>query len=93
MRERKEREAKQEIRRQARTLPQVSLGQGCQMRGKAENMDGGMGFYSTGLTNQTLTDVNPIRFEIGPEFEVRIECHSYYYTGSPFQVAVGSFSE
>ena len=30
------------------TLPQVKLGQGCQMRGTVENMDGGVGFHSTG---------------------------------------------
>ena len=41
-------EAKQELRRQARTIPQVSLGQGRCMRGTGENMDGGVGFHSTG---------------------------------------------
>ena len=28
--------------------PQVQLGQGCQMRGSGEKMNGGVGFYSIG---------------------------------------------
>ena len=47
-REIEEKEVKQQLRRQARTLPQVQLSQGCQMRGTGEIMDGGMGFYSSG---------------------------------------------
>ena len=43
-----EREDRQEVRNQVRTLPQVQLGQGCGMRGAGENMDGGVGFHSTG---------------------------------------------
>ena len=43
-----EREYRQELRRQARTLPQVQLGQGCRLRGRGENMDVGVGFHSTG---------------------------------------------
>ena len=43
----KEREAKQELRRRARTLPQVYLGQGCWVRETGENMGSGMGFHST----------------------------------------------
>ena len=43
-----ERQAQQEILRQARTLPQVHLGQGCRMRGPGENMDGCVRFHSTG---------------------------------------------
>ena len=39
-----EREDRQEFQRQARTLPQVQLGQGYQMRGTGENMDGGVRF-------------------------------------------------
>ena len=39
-REVEERQARQELRRQARTLPQVQLSQGCRMRGTGENMDG-----------------------------------------------------
>ena len=38
----KERETKQELRRQVRTLPQVSFSQGCRMRGAGENLDGGI---------------------------------------------------
>ena len=47
-REIEEREAKQEFRRHVRTLPQVSLAQGCWMREAGENMNSGMGFCSTG---------------------------------------------
>ena len=43
-----EREAKLELRRQVRMLPQVHLGQRRWMRGTGENIDGGMGFHSTG---------------------------------------------
>ena len=42
-----EREDRQEVRNQVRTLPQVQLGQGCGMRGAGENMDGGVEFPST----------------------------------------------
>ena len=41
-------EKKMKLRLQARTLPQVHFGQGCQMRGTGENMDGDVGFHSTG---------------------------------------------
>ena len=44
----KEREAIQGLRRQAQTFPQVSLYQGCWIRGTGENVDGDKGFYSTG---------------------------------------------
>ena len=37
-----------EVRCQARTLPQNQLGQGYRMRGTGENMNGGIGFHSTG---------------------------------------------
>ena len=43
-----EREDRQELRRQAPTLLQVQLGQGCRMRGTGEIVDGGEGFHSTG---------------------------------------------
>ena len=46
-REIKEREDEQEHQRQARMLTQDSHGQECWKRGVGENMDGGMGFYST----------------------------------------------
>ena len=46
-REVEEREDRQELRRQARTLPQVQLGQRCRMQGTGENMDGGVEFHST----------------------------------------------
>ena len=44
----KEREDKQDLRPQARMLPQVQIGQGYWMRETRENKDGGVGFYSTG---------------------------------------------
>jgi len=40
------REAKQELRRQERTFPQVSLGQGCWMERAGENMERGVGLHS-----------------------------------------------
>ena len=39
---------RREFRRQARTLPQVQLSQGCRMRGAGENMDGGVRHQVTG---------------------------------------------
>ena len=39
---------RQKLQRQVRTLPQVQLSQGFWMRGLEENMDGGVGFNSTG---------------------------------------------
>ena len=42
-----ERQARQELRRQVLTLPQVQLSQRCRMRGTRENMDSGVGFHST----------------------------------------------
>ena len=46
-REIKEKENKKELRRQARTLLEVSYGQGYGMRGAGENMYGGVGLFST----------------------------------------------
>ena len=56
----KESEAKHELRRQARTLPQVFLGQGCWMRGTGENMDGGMGFHSAGRAEGARNQFYPL---------------------------------
>ena len=39
---------RREFRRQARTLPQVQLSQGCLMRGTGEDMDGSVERQSTG---------------------------------------------
>ena len=39
---------RREFRRQAQTLPQVQLSQGCRMRGAGENMDGGVRHQVTG---------------------------------------------
>ena len=36
------------IHRQAQTLPHIQFGQGSRMRGTGENMNGGVGFHSTG---------------------------------------------
>ena len=47
-REVEERQDRQELRRQARTLPQVQLGQECWMQGTGENVDDGAGFHSAG---------------------------------------------
>ena len=52
-REVEERQIRQEFRRQARMLLHVELSQGCWMRGTGENMDGGMGFHSTGMEETT----------------------------------------
>ena len=49
----REGKAKQELRRLTRTLPQAFFGQGCYMRGTGDNMNGGMGFYSTGRAEGT----------------------------------------
>ena len=43
----KERKTREELRRQARIFSYVSFIQGCGMRGKGENMDGGVGLSST----------------------------------------------
>ena len=43
-REVEERQARQELRRQARMLPQVQLSQGCWMRLTVVNMNGGVGY-------------------------------------------------
>ena len=43
-----EMEDRQELRHQVRTLSQVQFGQVCRIRGTGENMDGGVGFHSTG---------------------------------------------
>ena len=45
-REVEEREDRQELRRQARTLSQVQLSQGCRMGGTGEDMDGVVGRQS-----------------------------------------------
>ena len=43
-REVEQKQGRQDLRRQARMLPQVKLGQGCRMRGTWENMGGNVGF-------------------------------------------------
>ena len=46
-REIEETDVKQELRRQAWSLTQVHLGQGCRLLVKGENMDGGVGLDTT----------------------------------------------
>jgi len=59
-REIKEREAERELRRQMRTLPHVSLGQGCWMRQTGENTDRGVGFHPTGKAKRASDKFYPL---------------------------------
>ena len=59
-RELKEKEDRQKLRRQARTIPQVQLGLGCRMRGTGENMNGVAGFHCTGGAEEARDQSYPL---------------------------------
>ena len=67
-----EKEAKRELRCQeflfgcqeflrCQQLPQIHLGQRCQMRGTGGNMDGGVGFHSTGRAEGARDQLYPLQ--------------------------------
>ena len=59
-REIEKREDRQELRHQARTFPRVQLGQGCRKRRTGDNMDSGVGFYSTRRVERATDQSYPL---------------------------------
>ena len=55
-----ERQDQQELGHPARTIPLVELGQGYRMRRIEENMDGGVGFQSTGGAERARDQSYPL---------------------------------
>ena len=67
-----ERQARQELRRQVRTLLQVQLSQGCRMRGTVENMEGGVGYSFTGGAEEAGDQSYPLTIEMEGATERRL---------------------